>query len=396
MSRKLTQAQIDLIKATVPALEQHGETIAKTMYKRLFKTPHIAALFNQSNQKKGSQPQALAGAVLAYAKNIDNLGALGPAVERMAQKHIGYAILPEHYPFVAEALLGAIGEVLGDAATPEIIDAWGEAYWMLADILIGREAAIREEITAQPGGWTDWRKFVIAERRDESETITSFMLRPADGGRVVRHRPGQYLTLRFDLAGMNGVKRNFSVSSAPNDEFYRITVKREPEGEASIFLHDKAEVGTVLETTPPAGDFYLPEDPQRPVILLSGGVGLTPMISMMKKIVRERPDLPTYYIHGTKSSATHALDAEVREIAGQNEQIKIATFYEEGATDDVVAGLISVDWLRANTPLDQADIYICGPKPFLRHFVNGLVKEGIASDRIHYEFFGPADEALAA
>ncbi|RJL21165.1 NO-inducible flavohemoprotein [Paracoccus siganidrum] len=388
---------VALVKATVPALAEHGASITEAMYRRLFRDPEIAALFNDANQKSGAQRFALAGAVLAYAQNIDNLGALAGAVERMAQKHVGYAILPEHYPHVATALLGAIEEVLGDAATPQILAAWGEAYWFLAEILKEREAAIRAGILAQPGGWTGWRRFAIIDRRAESDTIMSFTLRPEDGGPVIAHRPGQYLTLRFDAAGRPGIKRNYTISCGPNRDHYRITVKREPRGEASCFLHDDTTLGTVLECTPPAGDFHLPAAPRRPVVLLSGGVGLTPMVSMMEEIAAHHPDLPVYYVHGTTGRATHALDPQIRHLARRHGRTTVATFYEQpdpagGAND----GLITLDWLRDNVPLSDADIYLCGPKPFLRHFVSGLVGEGIPASRIHYEFFGPADEVLAA
>ncbi len=395
MPRPLSQQTIAVVKATVPALEQHGPVITETMYRRLFRNQDIAALFNQANQKRGTQRLALAQAVLAYAQNIENLSVLGAAVERIAQKHIGYAILPEHYPFVAEALLGAMEEVLGDAATPDILQAWGEAYWFLADLLIEREAAIRTEIEAQPGGWTDWRRFVVAERQVEAEGIVSFILRPEDGGLVVPHRPGQYLTLRFDEAGLPGVKRNYSISSIPSDDNYRITVKREPNGEASCFLHDRAPVGTILEATPPAGDFHLAKDPQRPLILLSGGVGLTPVVSMLEVLAEQHRDVPVFYVHGTCSPAHHALDAQVRLAASRHGNVLVETFYETGGDDRANSGRITINWLRANTPLDDAEVYLCGPRPFLRHFVGGLKDVGIPADRIHYEFFGPADEHLA-
>src|SRR5690349_3223008 len=133
MPAPLSDRTIALIKATVPALEAHGLDITHRMYDRLFRNGAIRDLFNQSHHgETGSQPRALAGAVLAYARNIDRLQDFGPMVERIAQKHAGLNILPEHYPHVAEALLGAIGEVLGEAATPEILAAWGEAYWFLA------------------------------------------------------------------------------------------------------------------------------------------------------------------------------------------------------------------------------------------------------------------------
>ena len=292
MSCPLSEQTIAVVKATVPALEQHGLAITETMYRRLFRDEDIAALFNHANQKTGTQRLALAQAVLAYARNIENLSVLGTAVERSAQKHIGYAILPEHYPFVAEALLGAIEEVLGEAATPEILQAWGEAYWFLANLLIEREKAIREAIKAQPGGWTNWRRFRVADKRSEAEDIVSFVLRPEDGRSVIAHRPGQYLTLRFDEAGLAGGRRNYSISSAPNADFYRITVKRAPSGAASGFLHDQVQVGAITEATPPAGDFYLSDTPQRPLLLLSGGVGLTPVVSMLEVLAEQHHDVP--------------------------------------------------------------------------------------------------------
>src|SRR3954469_22625386 len=203
MPAPLSETTIAIVKATVPALEAHGLAITSRMYDRLFRTEAIRDLFNQSHHgETGSQPKSLATAVLAYARHIDNLAALGSAVERIAQKHVALNILPEHYPFVADALLGAIGDVLGAAATPEICAAWGEAYWFLAELLIGREATIYRELAAEPGGWNGWRDFVVERIVDESSIIRSFTLAPADGGSVVRHKPGQYLGFALDLLGI--------------------------------------------------------------------------------------------------------------------------------------------------------------------------------------------------
>ena len=265
MTDTLSDTTIHLVKATVPALQEHGLAITKRMYERMFQNEEIRDLFNQSHHgETGSQPKALASAILAYAQNIDNLGALAPAVERIAQKHVGLNILPEHYPHVAEALLGAIKDVLGDAATDEILAAWGEAYWFLAHVLIGREKAIYTSLATAPGGWNGWRAFRIESKQRESEIITSFVLRPEDGQPVLRHQPGQYLTFWIEVPGQHPLKRNYSISSAPNGETYRISVKREPRGIASGWLHDKAEVGTVLKVAPPAGEFFLNEESPRP------------------------------------------------------------------------------------------------------------------------------------
>lgn len=402
MAAALSAETIARVKATVPALAEHGEAITLAMYARLFQDAHIKALFNHANQATGAQPKALAGAILAYAQNIDNLGVVLPVVERIAHKHVGYHILAEHYPFVAKALLGAIKDVLGDAATDEILGAWGEAYWFLADILIGREAQIRTEIETIEGGWTGWRAFTVAEKVRESAVITSFVLRPVDGGPVIPHKPGQYLTFRFDLPEAANEKRNYSISAGPNGESYRISVKREDLGAASRFLHDQIRIGDVLQATPPAGDFFLAEQPARPVVLLSGGVGLTPMVSMVEHIAKEHPELEAHFVHGALNSGVHALDDHVRALAKDHGGVSVTTFYSEPLAGDRageshdVDGFITIDWLKANTPFDQADFYLCGPPPFLKAFVQGLAAAGVPADRVHYEVFGPTAEAIAA
>jgi nitric oxide dioxygenase len=403
MTQQLSPQTIALVKATVPALEAHGLDIVREMYGRMFQNPMIRDLFNQSHHgDAGSQPRALTAAILAYASNIDNLGALAPAVERIAQKHVGLQILPEHYPYVGEALLGAIKTVLGDAATKEILAAWGEAYWFLANILIAREGRIYGELESSDGGWSGWRDFVVEEVVRESSVIASFVLRPADGGAVIRHKPGQYLTFWLDIPRHPPSKRNYSISSAPNGRTYRISVKREPMGLASGWLHEEAAPGTILKVAPPAGEFFLPGRPERPVVLLSGGVGLTPMVAMLETIAEQHPDVAAHYVHGTHNRDTHAMRDHVRALASRHPAIRVTDFHQAPLRDEILgqdfdhAGLITEEWLLANTPVGQADFYICGPRPFLRAAVSALSLSGVASDRIHYEFFGPADELLAA
>ena len=402
MAQPLSDQTIALVKATVPALEAHGLDIVHEMYSRMFQNPHIRDLFNQSHHgDAGSQPRALTGAILAYASNIDNLGALAPAVERIAQKHVGLQILPEHYPYVAEALLGAIKAVLGDAATDEILAAWGEAYWFLANILIAREDRIYTEQKETVGGWNGWRDFRIEEVVQESSVIKSFVLRPVDGEAVMIHKPGQYLTFWLEIPGQPPVKRNYSISSAANGQSYRISVKREEHGLASGWLHDQA-AGTVLKVAAPAGEFFLAERPERPVVLLSGGVGLTPMVAMLETLVAQDNAGPVYYIHGTHDRETHAMRDHVRALAARGKAVRVTDFHQTPLADEVagrdydIAGIIADEWLVSETPVAEADYYICGPRPFLRHAVSALSLAGVSSDRIHYEFFGPADELLAA
>ncbi|CCA91233.1 nitric oxide dioxygenase [Novosphingobium sp. PP1Y] len=135
-----------IVKSTAPALQQHGLAITTRMYERLFIDPDVKAMFDQAAQESGEQPRRLAGAILAYAQNIDKLEALTAPVMRMAARHVETGVKAEHYPLVANALLPAIRDVLGDAATDEVLGAWGEAYWALADILIGKEEVLYAEV----------------------------------------------------------------------------------------------------------------------------------------------------------------------------------------------------------------------------------------------------------
>jgi len=139
MSAPLSPQTIAIVKSTAPVMQQHGVAITTRMYERLFVDPEMRALFDEAAQKSGEQPKRLAAALLAFSTNADNLDVLTAAIERIAARHVSMHVKPEHYPAVANALLPAIKDVLGDAADERVLNAWGEAYWFLADVLKSRE-----------------------------------------------------------------------------------------------------------------------------------------------------------------------------------------------------------------------------------------------------------------
>jgi len=150
MSKPLSAETIAIVKATAPALQKHGVEITTRMYARLFVNEDIKAMFDQAAQASGEQPKRLAAAILGYAQNIDKLEALSGAVARMVARHVDTGVRAEHYPHVANALLPAIRDVLGEAvATDEVLAAWGEAYWFLAELLIAAEAEEYEVRSAE-------------------------------------------------------------------------------------------------------------------------------------------------------------------------------------------------------------------------------------------------------
>src|SRR5688500_597214 len=175
----LNERTIEIVKATAAAVAPQAEAITRRFYSLMFaENPEVTAYFNQAHQHSGGQQRALAGAICAYAANIDNLAALGPAVELIAQKHCSLGIQPEHYPIVGKHLLAAIKDVLGDAATDEVIAAWGEAYGLLAKVFINREEEIYQAHESAPGGWRGFRPFVVRRKAVESDCIASFYLSP--------------------------------------------------------------------------------------------------------------------------------------------------------------------------------------------------------------------------
>jgi nitric oxide dioxygenase len=184
----LTTEQKSLIKATVPILETHGEIITKTFYDNMLQdNPPFRQIFNAANQAHLAQPKALAHAVYAYAKHIDDLSVLEPMIELIANKHASLLVKAEHYPIVGKYLLGAMAEVLGDALTPDIVDAWTVAYGDLADIFI----KVEQDLYNRTNGWTEWRDFTVTKKIRENAEITSFYLTPTDGQKLPEFIPGQ-------------------------------------------------------------------------------------------------------------------------------------------------------------------------------------------------------------
>lgn len=257
-----------------------------------------------------------------------------------------------------------------------------------------------------------FRRFRVAARHPENAIVTSFHLEPVDGGPLWPARPGQYLTLRVPSAG-GTVLKTYSLSgdvTAPGA--HRITVKREgrpanrpdvPEGIGSCWLHDRVRQGDEIEVAAPRGVFVLDEASPRPVVLLSGGVGLTPVVSMLHALAPS--GRAVWFIHACENGAAHALRDEVAGLAARAAgRVRLHVAYRTPLPEDRTGrrfdseGVIDRQVLQSLLPLDDYDIYMCGPTPFMAAMFRLLTGLGVAKDRIHYEFFGKAKslEALAA
>jgi nitric oxide dioxygenase len=398
----LTQKTKDTVKATAPVLAEHGYPIIQRFYERLFQAhPELKNVFNMVHQEQGQQQQALARAVYAYAENIENPESLAAVLRNIAHKHASLDVRAEHYPVVGEQLLAAIKDVLGDAATDEIIAAWAQAYGNLADVLMGMESELRETSAAQLGGWNGWRRFVVKEKRPESSVITSFVLEPVDGQPVMNFEPGQFVSVAVKVPALNLQQiRQYSLSDMPNGRSYRISVKREDgdatrrPGYVSSLLHEHVDVGDELDLAAPFGTFYIDVNATTPIVLISGGVGLTPMVSMLKRAI-QNPQRQVVFVHGARNSAVHAMRDRLRQTAATYANFKAVIYYDDPLPTDVQGtdydrkGFIALNELKDLILQPDADYYICGPIPFMRIQHDALKGMDIPEARIHYEVFGP-------
>lgn len=398
----LNTTQRELVKGTAALLKEHGVALTRHFYARMFEhNPELKAIFNQGHQREGSQQQALAMAVAAYAQHIDNPGVLMPVLELIANKHVSLGIRAEHYGIVGRHLLASIREVLGALATDDLIEAWGAAYGQLADVLIGIETKLYTQAALVPGGWSGWRNFRVERKQVESEEITSFYLVPADGGEVPAYQPGQYVSLKLLVPELGySQPRQYSLSAAPGGRSLRISVKREsgdeaaarPQGTVSNLLHGSVQEGDVIEVAPPMGDFVLHQDRENPVVLISAGVGLTPMVSMLDALIQNAPKREVRFIHACRHGGVHAFREHVAKVAAAHPRVKAKVHYEFPRAEDRVlpheVGRIELSQLQDLLPSGEADFYVCGPKPFMQAQMAALQALKVPPERIHAEVFG--------
>ena len=250
-----------------------------------------------------------------------------------------------------------------------------------------------------------WRYFELVRKQRESETITSCHFAPCDGGPLPAFTPGQFLTFRFPKRDGSGeVLRNYSLSGPPAERrFYRISVKREaappgsdvPPGLASCHLHDELQIGHRLLIMEPRGQFTLDEQSSRPVLLLSGGVGSTPLVAMAHRLV-EQGTRRTWFIHACENGRVHAFRSEIAELAAGCANFRSYFCYNAPDEEDRLnnafdgEGLLTAEMLQSFLPIDNYDCYLCGPPGFMQAVYSMLIRLGVPEPQIRYEFFGPS------
>lgn len=370
----ITEEKKEVIKATIPVLEAHGTEITSTFYQNMFKAhPELLNIFNQTNQKIGDQPKALAMTVLAAAKHIDNLDAIVPHVVGIAHKHRALEIRPEHYPIVGKHLLEGIQEVLGDQATPEIIDAWGDYYNQIAQVFIDVEADMY-----QAAAWDGFKPFIVRKKEVMTPEIVRFTVDSGDVDKTFT--AGQYITVKVKPSGYPyEALRHYSICSNDAEDGITFAVKREVvddnKGVVSNYLHDGIEEGDALFLSAPAGDFKVEEDHDK-LLFIAGGVGATPVMAMAEEAVSKGKDVKFVYSTFNEDHLPFKDQFEKLKAAGADIQVKYS---------DTEGYLNRSDFADS----DDREIYLCGSMRFMNPMIAELNGMGIDDSRIHFEPFGP-------
>lgn len=398
----LSPKSTEVVRATLPAIGAAIGDITPVFYRRMFAAhPELERdLFNRGNQAEGDQARALAGAIAAYATILVTESGRRPdeILARIAHRHASLGILPEQYPIVHEHLFAAIVEVLGEAVTPEVAAAWDEVYWSMANALIEMERRLYADAGVAPG--QVWRRLLVQQRTQESPDTVSYVLADPGGATLPLAYPGQYISVAVTLPDGARQIRQYSLTRAPQRTAWGITVKalpervdpdgtRRPAGEVSNFLHHNVFEGDELLVSPPFGDLIL-DTSDAPLLLISAGIGCTPIIGMLHYLTRTSATRHVTVLHADRSPARHAHRRELKELVARLPGASLYHWYEDlgvrEATDTTRPGRIDLGHVAIRP---DAIAYLCGPMPFMDLVRAALVRRGLPESRIHYEVFGP-------
>ncbi|MEV0292632.1 globin domain-containing protein [Nocardia sp. NPDC050710] len=390
----------ELVRATLPLVGAHVDEITTVFYRTLFGNhPElIRDLFNRGNQAQGDQPRALAAAIATFAGYLVDPELPHPAamLSRIGHKHASLGVTAEQYRVVRDNLFAAIVAVLGaDVVTDAVAAAWDRVYWLMADALIDLEKQLYVQAGVEPGDV--FRAATVVSRIDDPAGVAVVTVESADPSVALpEFIPGQYISVGVRLPDGARQLRQYSLVNAPGDGTLAFAVKRVaaatgcPAGEVSTWLHDNVGVGDELEITLPFGDLTIDTDAITPLVLISAGIGATPMIGILEYLAAHAPHRRTLVVHADRSPRTHPLRARLRELGTRLEAMTLELWYEE-RTEGAHHGLLDLSALEL--PAD-ADVHVCGATGFLQSVRNQLRDAGIPEHRIHIEQFTPTDWRL--
>ena len=396
----LSETSAATVRATLPAVGGAIGEISSAFYGRLFAAhPELHRdLFNRGNQANGTQQRALAGAVAAFAAVLVQDGPDSPQpqalLDRIAHKHASLGVTRDQYAIVHTHLFAAVAEVLGEAATDDVVAAWSEVYHLMADALCTIEDRLYTEAGCPDGN--TWRECAVVGRYTETADVLTVLARPVDGGPLPQARAGQYVSVQVELPDGARQIRQYSLTSTRTDAV-QFAVKKlagPPAGEVSGHLHAHLTEGDRLRISAPFGAAVLDES-DRPVLLASAGIGCTPMIGMLGDLVAAGSGRRVVVVHGDRDESTHAFRAELDQLVAKLPDAAAHVWYEHPQEDRPAGRTGLVDLGSVDLP-DGLVAHLCGPAGFLDSVRAQLRTRGVPAADIHDELFTPDVSAAGA
>ena len=380
----LSEKSRPIIEATLPIIAERINDITPDFYRRMFaaRPDLMDGMFSRSSQLEGTQPRALAGSIAVFASYIVEHPDSYPdeVLSRVAHKHASLGLKEEEYPTVYKYLFEAIAANLGDLATPEIVEAWTEVYWLMGNALIKLEKGLY----ASQANDVMFAPFKLVDRKETGEDVVVLTFEPADETPMTESKGGQYISIV--VPARDGLRQARQYTLLPSEKNQRrIGVKLDPNGEMTSILHE-LKIGDVVEISNPYGDLTLEGfgNPEAPLYLFSAGIGTTPMLSFLSELIEKGSQRPVTVVHADRSLDTWPLREELTELVNKLPNARLISFIEGEGGD--FAGRVDVS--KLDVPSD-ANVYLCGPLPFMQGVRSALVEAGVPGKNINYEIFGP-------
>ncbi|PTI57162.1 nitric oxide dioxygenase [Staphylococcus xylosus] len=374
----LNEKERDIIKETVPVLQQKGEEITSYFYNRMFtRHPELKNMFNQTNQKKGLQSTALAQSVLAAAVNIDDLTRIMPVVKEIAYKHCALQVPEAGYDIVGENLLAAIQNVLDLPEDDVIIATWAKAYCEIASVFINVEKEIYNDMA-----WDGFKPFKITHIEAITSDIKMFTVK-SDEYDLSKFEAGEYITVDVESDKLEyRAKRHYSIIEGDKHTL-TFAVKKDVtdshEGEVSTILHDEMEVGDTIDLSAPVGVFGIVND-TAPQLFIGSGIGVTPLIPMFNDVAKS--NVKVDFIQNVESVQEIPFNSRIEHIVNNSDNASYIIH------DKQKSGYMDATYLSQFISTDT-EIYVCGGVKFLQSIITTLKEIGVEAQRIHFESFIP-------
>lgn len=421
---QLSDAHADTIRATLPLVGAKIDEITPIFYARMFDAhPElIADLFNRGNQKQGAQQRALAASIATFAAALVDPELPDPRdlLERIGHKHASLGITPDQYQIVHDNLFAAIVQVLGaEVVTADVAEAWDTVYWIMADTLIDFEKDLYSRSGVATGDV--FRRGIVTERRELSDSVFEFTVEAEGDVPFPPYLPGQYVSVGVRLPDGARQLRQYSLVGAGTGGSLSFAVKRVdavgelPAGEVSNWLADKVGVGDVIDVTLPFGDLVVDVEGASPLVLVSAGIGTTPMMGILQALHATRTVRPLTVLHAEANPAADAFRTERAGLVADLPRASLVTWYGDSEGADLGGGVAAdrdepvedapevelpadvrngrLDVTVADVP-DDAQVYVCGSNGFLQNIREQLTAAGVDNERVHFELFAPNDWLL--